>query len=128
MKLLLRIFSYIIGNFIGLYAASYLLPAFQITPNPEKILVVALFLLAGNIFIKPILKLLLSPLIILTLGLFMLVINGFVLYLIDFISDYITINGIGALLYGSVIISLSTMLVAWSAHIFIKDQEQQNSL
>jgi uncharacterized membrane protein YvlD (DUF360 family) len=55
----------------------------------------------------------------------MLVINGFVLYLIDFISDYITINGIGALLYGSIIISISTMLVAWSAHLFIKENEPQ---
>ncbi len=126
MALLLRILSYIVGNFIGLYLAAFFIPEFQLSESPEKILVVALFLLAGNIFVKPILKLLLSPLIILTLGLFMLVINSFILYIIDFISDYITINGIAALVYGGIIISRSTMLIAWSAHLFIKENKPSN--
>lgn len=125
MKLFIRLISYIIGNFIGLYLAANFINGFQISLNPSEIMMVALFLLAGNIFIKPILKLLLSPLIILSLGLFTLVINAFILYLIDFISDYITINGISALAYGSIIISISTMLVAWSAHIFIKENESK---
>ncbi len=125
MALLLRILSYIIGNFISLYLAAFFIPKFGLTGDPKQVLIVALFLLAGNIFIKPILKLLLSPLIILTLGLFTLVINSFILYIIDFISDYITINGIPALLYGGIIISVTAMLVAWSAHLFIKQNRKQ---
>lgn len=121
MKTLLRLLSYIVGNYLGLYLASYAIPGFLISPEPLKILTVAALLLLGNIFIKPALKLILSPLVILTLGLFTIAINGFVLYLIDFMSDYITINGIEPLLYGTLLISAVTILTSLSLRLFMRE-------
>ncbi len=121
MKTIIHLLSYVAGNFIGLYMAAYYIDGFILSEDPFKILVVALLLLLGNIFIKPILKLILSPFIIITLGLFILVINGFILYLIDFLSAYITINGIEPLVYGTLIISVVTVLVALSTKLFVRE-------
>ncbi len=124
MKLLLRLASYLVGNALGLLLAARLLPDFQISLIWQEFSTVILFLTAGNIFLRPILKLIFTPLILLTLGLFTIIINAGILYLIDFSSIYITIKGLPTLLYGTLIISVANLLVHWSVKLFIRETEQ----
>ena len=64
-----------------------------------------------NLIVKPILKLLGLPLTIITLGLFSLVINAAVVYLADYFTDGMTIDGFGWALIFSIALSLITSLV-----------------
>lgn len=124
MRLLLRILSFFVGNALGLLLAARFLPDFEITRSWPELGTVTLLLMAGNIFLKPFLKLIFTPLIFLTLGLFTIVINAAILYLIDFSSVYITISGLLALLYGTIIISAANLVVHWSVKLFIRETER----
>jgi putative membrane protein len=124
MKLLLRILSFFVGNALGLLAAARFLPDFEIATSWPELGTVTLLLVAGNIFLKPILKLVFTPLILLTLGLFTIIINAGILYLIDFSSVYITIKGLDTLLYGTLIVSITNLLVHWSVKLFIRETEE----
>ncbi len=123
MSLILKIAAYFIGNIFGLLVSSRYLSGFILSDDPKEILILTALLVAGNVFLKPVLKLIFSPIIFLTIGLFTMVINTGILYIIDFISDYITINGISALLYGTLIISISNLITRWSAGLFIKENQ-----
>jgi putative membrane protein len=124
MKLFLRILSFFVGNALGLLLAARFLPDFEITTSWPELGTVTLLLVAGNIFLKPFLKLIFTPLILLTLGLFTIIINAGILYLIDFSSVYITINGLPALLYGTLVLSAANLVVHWSVKLFIRETEQ----
>ncbi len=118
MRIILRLIAYFIGNILGLVLAGYFLPAFAVDYRLESLAVVGGLLTAVNIFVRPALKMIFAPLIFITLGLFTVAINAFLLYVIDFISPYITINGIDTLLYGTLILSVANMISGWSAKIF----------
>lgn len=104
-----------ISNLIAFIIAANFIAGFEVTYTPVNFLwIVALFTLI-NIFIRPIVKFLLTPFIILTLGLFVLVINAGMLWLLDFLSVHITISGILPLIYATLIISLVNILISLSA-------------
>lgn len=124
MGIILKLAAYFIGNLLGLILSSKYLAGFILSGEPRHIATVAGLLVLANIFIKPFLRLVFSPIIFLTIGLFTIIINTGVLYLIDFISDYITINGISALFYGTLIISAANLITRWSAKLFIKESHQ----
>lgn len=76
----------------------------------------ALFLAIVNASIKPVLKIIGLPFTILSLGLFALVINALMLELASFLSRNIThagivIDGFGAAFFGSIVVSIVTMVV-----------------
>jgi uncharacterized membrane protein YvlD (DUF360 family) len=52
----------------------------------------------------------LGPIIILTLGLFNLVINAGLLYIVDKYSQNLTITGLPALAYGTIIITIVNVI------------------
>lgn len=66
----------------------------------------ALVLSVLNIFVYKILFFLSLPLIILTLGLFLLIINGFLFWLADKIVDGVEVDGFGACVLGSIVVSV----------------------
>jgi len=97
-------------TWVGVIAASYLLPGVQIQ-SFESALWVALVLALLNIFLKPLLIILTIPVTIITFGLFLLVINA-VLVLIadDLIGGFYVETFWWALLF-SIILSIITYLL-----------------
>lgn len=106
MRILLRPLIAIVVNVLGLVAAAYFVPNFNLSNTPQDILWVALIFAALNLLLKPVLKLLLGPLILLTLGLALIFINMLMLYLLDFFSENLMIGGVVPLLYAALIIGL----------------------
>ncbi len=115
---MLSLLSYFIGNSLGLFIANLYIPGFEITTNPKNLAFITLLLTFGNIIIRPILKLIFAPLIWLTLGLFIVAINALILFTVDFISDLITINGLAALIYSTLLISLSVIITKFCLRRF----------
>jgi len=104
-KLLKRIIILFISNLIALLAADYFVNGFEMIKNPEQIIAATAIFTALNIFIKPILKIILSPVIIITFGLGILLVNAVILQTLDFSSKGVMINGIESLFYATLIIS-----------------------
>lgn len=122
MKSLQRLIISYISNFIAFIIASYTIPGFEVTNIFRDLLwLVAIFTLL-NILIRPVVKSLLTPLIILTLGLFIIAINAGMLWLLDFLSQHITINGTLPLVYTTLIISLINIILSLSAKSTNKQQ------
>jgi putative membrane protein len=93
-------------NAAALYAAEYFVDGFEISGGNVDFAIVAAIFTLINIFIKPVVKLVLSPLIIITLGLGLLFVNAAMLYFLDFISSSVIINGVTPLAYATIIISI----------------------
>ncbi len=105
MRLLARLIVTVIGNSVALFAAERFVPGFSVVTEPLwDLLALALVLTALNIFVKPVLKLLIGPIIVLTLGLALIAVNALVLALLDFLSGDLTIQNIQALFFASLIV------------------------
>ena len=77
--------------------------------------IAAIIFMLINTYLRPLVKMILSPLVFLTLGLFTLVINGGMLYLLDILSEGVTINGNEPLIYGTLLITGVNLLLHFSA-------------
>lgn len=107
MKALAKLIIAVIANAAGLLAAGYLIKGFVIIEaDILNLALLALVLTVLNLFLKPFLKLLLGPIIILTFGLGLIFVNMTILYILDILFKNLTIEGIGALIYSSIIIGL----------------------
>jgi len=115
MKFISRLILSFVSNAVALWLAGYFVVGFEISHNPKSFLAVAAVFTALNVFLRPILKLIMSPIIILTLGLGIILVNAFVLYLLDFIMVDISISGLLALLYATLIISAFNLVIHFSA-------------
>lgn len=89
-------------------------------------LVTAAFLGLANAFVKPVLTLLSCPLVLLTLGLFLLVINAGMLMLASTLSRTVgyplAVDGWGAAILGSILISI----VTWFLSMFVHDKKKKH--
>lgn len=65
-----------------------------------------------NAFVRPLMVLLTLPLTVLTFGLFLLVVNAFMLWLVAAIVPGIRVQGFGAALLGSLLLTLLNLGVA----------------
>lgn len=106
------------GNALALWLAYLYVPGFDLSTDWVQIVLVGLVLALLNGLLKPVLKLIFGPIIILTLGIGLLVINGVILYLlpivtnyIDFLRGSISIQGIPALVYTTLIVSVINFAV-----------------
>ena len=115
MKLFSRLIFYFFSNALALLAAVYFVRGFGITPDYVDFLTATAVFTLLNVFIKPVLKLILSPIIIITLGLGIILVNAFTLYLLDFLSEGVNIEGLTALFYATLIISLVNIAISFSA-------------
>jgi putative membrane protein len=118
MHWLARLVIVVGANALALWAANTWVPNFVLSGNWIAIVLVALVLSVLNFFLKPVLTLVLGPIIVLTLGLGVLVVNALILYLlpivtnsIDFLRGSITIQGIPALLYATIIVSVINFII-----------------
>jgi putative membrane protein len=110
MKFLAKIVLAVVVNAAALVIAYLVVPGFQITPAFQAVAVLAVILTVLNFTIKPALSMILGPVIFLTLGLGYLFVNGAILYLLDFLSQNLTIQSIAALVYGTLIISAANFI------------------
>lgn len=104
---------YLISNAVAIFAAEYFVPGFEATNDWAGFAVVVLLFTAANSLVLPVLRFILKPLIWLTLGLFSLVINGALIYVVDILSEGITISGLLPLLLATIIIGLINAIFSW---------------
>jgi len=122
MRFLSRIIFYFLVNLIALMAAAQFVPGFGINSNIENLLILTGIFTFINLLIKPILKLVFSPFILLSLGLFSLVINAIILKLLDIWSVNVTISGIQALIYSTLLITAVNLLLTFIAKSSFKKE------
>lgn len=117
MKLVTKLFFTLLANIAGILGAWYWVPGFSIsTVGIKEIVALAAALAILNFFLKPLIKLVLGPFILLTLGVGLLVVNSLMLYLLDTLSKNLTIEGIPALVYSTIVISVINFVI----HLVIK--------
>lgn len=121
MKFISRIIFYFLVNLVALIAAAQFVPGFSIDRSIEGILILAGVFTAINILIKPLLKLIFSPFIFISLGLFSLVINAIILKLLDVWSINVTISGISALIYSTLLITGVNLILTYVAKSSFKE-------
>lgn len=103
----------VIGNAAALLAAAYLVSGFTLDISTGWQAFAALIGVFSvmSLVIKPLLRLLLGPLVILTFGLANFAINAGILYVVDKYSQNLTITGLPALIYGTIIITIVNVIV-----------------
>ncbi|MDI6734370.1 MAG: phage holin family protein [Patescibacteria group bacterium] len=115
MKLIGGFIFHIFSNAIAVLAANYFIVGFIFKGDFVDLVVAALVLTLINTFLRPVLKLFLGPIIILTFGLFTIVINAITLYLLDILSDSLTIQGYLPLILGTIIIGVINFILNFAA-------------
>ena len=117
MRLLLRW----IASAVAVGAATYFVPGISYDGRITTLFVVALILGLVNAVVRPIVKALACGLIVLTLGLFLFVINALMLLLTEALARHLgygfEVDGFGAALMGSVVITI----VSWLISIILPD-------
>lgn len=123
-RLIGRIFVYIFSNAIALFAAAYFVTGFGLQTDFLSVLIAAAMLTGLNVFLRPILRFILSPLVILTFGLAVIALNAFMLHLLDIWSERLTIAGTVPLLYATVIIGVVNMFLGFLTHPFFRRRSE----
>jgi len=123
MSFLSKIVFYFLVNLIALLATAQFVPGFSINSNIESLLILTGIFTFINLLIKPILKLVFSPFIFLSLGLFSLVINAIILKLLDIWSVNVTISGIQALIYSTLLVTAVNLLLTFVAKSSFKKED-----
>ncbi len=99
-----KIIVAILGNMLGFWLAATYIPGFNLAGGWTDLAKMALVFAALNFVFKPILRLALGPIIIITLGLGLVIVNAIILYGLTFIFKNLTIEGIPALIYSTILI------------------------
>lgn len=101
----------LIVNALSLGAAAWLIDGIGMTDGFLDVLLIALVFGLVNAILKPILMLISFPVVFLTLGLFTFVINAALLLLTARLMSGISVDGFGAALLGSIVISVVSMIL-----------------
>lgn len=97
---------------MALYTANLLVAGFVVNGKIKEYLIAGILLGFLNLLVRPLLKLVAMPLIILSLGLFTLIINGLILWTVDYIFDFITIENLIALFWAVVIVGVVNLIAS----------------
>lgn len=103
---MLRFIIRILGNVIALYVASMIVPGFLVSGSWKQFLIAGLVLALLNIVVRPVIKIISFPLVLLTLGLFTAIINILMLWILDYLVSFVTIDGFLALIGATIIVSI----------------------
>ncbi|WP_261663708.1 phage holin family protein [Deinococcus sp. Marseille-Q6407] len=108
----MRFLLNLILSALSLYAVTRMYSGVNFAPGTEwpQVLLAALVLGVVNALVRPLLGLLSLPITILTFGLFTLVLNGLMLWLTAEFTA-LDVNGLGAAIVGSVLLSLVTWVL-----------------
>ena len=109
----------LVVNAAALSAAAHYVPGIRLTGSLWDILVVALVFGLVNALLKPVVVLFSLPFILLTLGLFTFVVNGLMLLVTARLSAHLAVSGLGAAIWGSLVISL----VSWLLGSLLSDED-----
>lgn len=109
---MLGFFIRILGNSLALYTAYWLVPGFDFSGGWKEFLLAGVVLGLLNMIVKPILKFISFPVIILTLGLFTIVINALILWLVDYIFDFVQIGDIVNLVWATIVVGIVNMIIS----------------
>ena len=115
MKFLSRVIFLLFSNLLAFIVAKTYIAGFIVTGELKQLLIVVAIFTAINVFIRPVLKLVFGPIIILTFGVGLLIINALMLYLLDYFSENVTIQGLEPLAYATLIISAVNVIVSMAA-------------
>lgn len=104
-------------NTVALYVATIFITGVDIPLAREQFAIVIGVLTLINLFLRPVIRLVLTPIIILTFGLGSILVNAVTLYVLDFLLPAVTIEGFIALLLTALIVSISGLVINLSARI-----------
>ena len=111
MSIITKPILMLLANAAGLYLATIFISGMTVPLDFKNFALVAGALTLINLFLRPIVKLMLIPVIILTLGLGSFIVNAFMLYFLDFLLPAVTIEGFVTLLYVTLILSISNLVI-----------------
>lgn len=101
----------IVINALALWVAAALVGGITLSSDFGQVLLVALVFGVVNAILKPILMVVSFPFLIVTLGLFALVVNAALLMITARLVSGFSVDGWGAALLGSIVVSLVTMVL-----------------
>ncbi len=102
----------ILGNSIALYAANMFVPGFVVRGNIKEYLMAGVLLGLLNMIVRPVLKTITLPIIILTLGIFILILDAAMLWVVDYVFDFVQIQTLTALVWATVLVGI----INWFIH------------
>lgn len=102
----------ILGNGLALYGASYAIPGFILSGGIKEYALAGVLLGLLNATVRPFLKLVSMPIIILSLGIFSLIISAGMLWLVDYIFDFVKIKDLYSLVLATIVISIVNTIVS----------------
>ncbi len=108
---MLRLIIRILANSLAIYLADYYVSGVNLSGGWKLYLLCGFVLSIINVFIKPVIKFISLPLIFLTFGLFSLIINILVVWLLAYIIPQLTIVGLWAFIWTTVIVSFINFIV-----------------
>ena len=125
MRFINHLILFFVSSLVGLLIASHFIAGFSVSNDLKALFIVSAALTLINVFVRPLLKLILSPVIILTLGLGIIIVNAIVLGLLTFLSPtgYVAISGLKALLFATLIVSFVNTVINFSAKSLFKARE-----
>lgn len=106
------ILTRIISNSAALYLASLLVSGFSAGNTWIEHLIAGAVLGVLNITVKPILKVVSFPLMMLTLGLFTLVINAALLWALDYLFVFVSIESLMALIWATLVVAAVNLVIS----------------
>ncbi|MDP2696200.1 MAG: phage holin family protein [bacterium] len=115
-----RIIMALLSNWLALWLSDKYIVNFDVVNETTPFVIVVILLAIANSFFLPMLRFMFKPFIWLTAGLLAVVLNGAMIYLVDFFSDSITINGLLPLLYATILFGVINALFALGAQAFKK--------
>ena len=102
----------ILGNALAVYIAVRFVPGFIVGGSIREFLLAGALLGLLNMTVRPFLRLISMPVIILSLGLFAIVINALMLWVVDFIFDFVKIQDTWALIWATIVVGIVNLLVS----------------
>ena len=95
---------------LAVWLVAYFVSGVQVQEGWVSYLLIALIFAAVNVLVKPLLKLLSFPLLLLTLGLFLIVINAALFGLTAWLTDRLSVEGVGPAVIAALFISAVTWI------------------
>jgi putative membrane protein len=102
----------ILGNILAIYVAYRLIPGVIINGGLREFILGGALLGLLNMTVRPFLRFVSMPLIILSLGIFALVINAALIWLVDFVFDFVRIQSLWSLFWATIIITIINVIVS----------------
>ena len=118
--IIIRLIFFFLVNLAALLVINQLVPGVELVTETSVLITTALIFTALNSYLRPLIRYFLTTFIILTLGLLGFAINAGTLYLLDFITKNISINGLQPLLLSTVIITIFNLVSSFFGWALLK--------